>query len=628
MTERKSIFTQYAYNLSHNKNAPAILKDNPQIPLILDTLGRKQRHHVVLLNSFAEKINLAIMESIAHALSSDFLPKTLRETDVVYFDATRFALCTELPHKIEQEFRILCEQVRASNKRIIFGINHLLCKETENSLSCLENLLKSLLSDEKWRFIVLTSPFRYQECTAHLPYINEHFYPIKLSEPGENEILALLKACRNELESFHQILIPEETFAFALFAAKNYLSGPQHCFDKALELLDSGAARASSAERMDPTGQYKPVLTNAILANIVSNWTGIPTSHLQPNKLKSAEFAKAIQRQVYGQESAINLIGSILQHGRIKFQEKSGPLCSFLFAGPQNVGKTQSAYAMAEQLFGHKYALLHINLDKTHLPSSLTDIKVMTEAPESNGTSLLSAIQQTPYAVVLLENINQATLGAIHLFEDIFTYGYATDSRGNRYDFRNAIIVITTTLGTERILNLTQPQRLHEAAQPMDLLQLVLNEAPTDLAPHTIQHLSTQELCEAIMPTLETLFSPDLLRHLNIVPFVPLDYAAIEKIIRLKLKTFAKQLDTKFGIELSYVPEIIRFLSQEALWRRQHIKSIDKLLEQHLYTSVAHEILMHAEDKNRPKHLHIQLNDAGQLLRCELATAGDAAVHK
>jgi ATP-dependent Clp protease ATP-binding subunit ClpA len=255
----------------------------------------------------------------------------------------------------------------------------------------------------------------------------------------------------------------------------------------------------------------------------------------------------------------------------------------------------------------------------------LSEVKVLAQADETQSLNLLEAIAQSPYAVVLLENINQAPPGTIDLFQDVFSHGYAMDSNGTKYDFRHAIVIITTTLGSERIITLTQPQPQHDSAQTLDLMQLVLNEQAQETAtPHHQSNLSPQELSEEMMPALETYFSMNLLRQLNIIPFALLDYSGIEKIVRVKLKALARQLETQFSIELTYSPEVIRFLVQETLWRGETTRPIDKTLEHHLYSCVAHELLAHMDDKNRPKRLQLQLNDAGQLLRCEFLQATEA----
>jgi ATP-dependent Clp protease ATP-binding subunit ClpC len=451
--------------------------------------------------------------------------------------------------------------------------------------------------------------------------LSAFFANIKLHEPNSTDTFNLLKALRDELEKFHHVVIPDETRMYGLSMANHYLSGQQG-MEKTLQLIDSAAARIGAQQQDD-----KPVVTNSALAHIIASWTHIPVTHLQHNKFKAFDFMQSLQKSIFGQDAAISLIALALQYARIKLHNKTGALVSFLFAGPPHVGKTETALCIAEQLFGHKNALLRISLDKNSHPLSLAEIRVSTPGEETT-MSLYEAIQQTPYAVVLLENINHAPHGTLDLFYDLLMQGCTQDEKGNKYDFRHAIVIITTTLGAERIIRLTQPAATSDAAQAVDLMQLVLNEPVQDNAAPQQPNLSPQELCEEMMPALQTYFSPTLLRQLNIVPFTLLDYAGIEKIVRLKLKALAKQLDNNFGIELIYTPEVTRFLVQENLWRGEATRPIDKTLEQHLYSCVAHELLTHMEDKSRTKRLQLQLNDAGQLLRCEFMMPAEASMYQ
>jgi ATP-dependent Clp protease ATP-binding subunit ClpA len=601
------------------------LKDLSQIPFIFDTLSRKHHHHVIVYGSQSEPFNHLFLENVAHHFGDENIPKTLRDVAFYYLDIAQLLANAHDTDQIEADFIDFITTKSANHKKIILAINNIeiLCDQHPETLAGnVAKHLRALLANEQWRIIaVAINP--QQAAVAQHPWLKASFSTTRLSEPTTADSLAILKTFRDELENFHQVIIPDETFAYALSMANHYLSGLQTNLDKALQLLDSGAARASIAEKNE-TAAHKPVLTNAILANTVSSWTKIPLSHLQHNKFKAVEFIHGVQKTIFGQDAAINLIGLAMQYARIKLHIKSGPLCSLLFAGPPNVGKTETAFAIAEQLFGHKGALLRVNLDHTSIPASLTQVKVITHSDETQSPNLLEAIAQSPYAVVLLENINQAPPGTIDLFHDIFTHGYAMDGNGNKYDFRHAIVIITTTLGSERIISLTQPQPAHDSAQTLDLMQLVLNEQVQESsAPHHQANLSPQELAEEMMPALETYFSMNLLRQLNIIPFALLDYAGIEKIVRVKLKALTKQLETQFTIELTYSAEVIRFLVQETLWRGETTRPIDKTLEHHLYSCVAHELLAHMDDKNRPKRLQLQLNDVGQLLRCEFLPASD-----
>jgi ATP-dependent Clp protease ATP-binding subunit ClpA len=618
--QREPVLAKHTRTLfsTNSKKNPLILKDHPQIPVILDTLSRKEKHHIFLQGSSSDIFNVAFLESIALRLTEEQTPKILRDAYFFYLDIASLALSRAEPEHLEQDLAALYNEISAGNKRVILALNQiepLLTAETDTNLACIGKFIKSILTDEKWRFIIITNSVNEPDISRQI-HFNHFFHAIKLNEPNAIESLAVLKTFHRDLEDFHHVVIPQETFSYTLNMANHYLGG-EAILEKALQLLDSGAARTSTIERDDPSGKFKPVLTNTILANVVSSWTQIPLSHLQGNKFKASDFVQSLQHQIFGQESALSLMGLVLQYARMKLQSKAGPLCSFLLVGPPNVGKKETAYAMAEQLFGNKNALLHINLDKTQAPRSLSDLKVIYKSEQNRQTSLLAAIQQTPYAVVLLENINHAPPGTIDLFQDIMTQGYALDHQGNKYDFRHAIVVITTTLGADRIASLNQPQ-------PADLMQLVLDECSHDAAVPHQQYLSQQELCEEVLPALEPYFSSKLLHHLNIIPFVPLDYTALEKIIRSKIKALAKQLDSSFGIELNYAPEVIRFLVQESLWRGKNHRPVDKILEQHLYFCVTHEVLLHMEDKNRSNRLSLQLNDSGQFLLCEFASQSEA----
>lgn len=606
MTEQQSIFNIYTHDLfTSEKPYSQALKDHPIIPIMVDTLSRKHNHHIALEGMQSEKLNLALLETLALLLTETNTPKALRNTDFIYFDAKRLTLNSENPAKIMRDFFEFSETIRKTNKIVIIAINEF--QESDP----FGKLIRSILNDDHWRVIVLNSE---KELSG--------FSAIKFITPGDSQLIALLKIFKTELENFHQVLIPDETVNSALSLASHYLT-THSPFDKALELLDSAAARASAIEIMDPISPSRPIVSSTLLAEVVSSLTQIPVSHLHNNVFQASKFIEALHQRIFGQDAAITAMGGALQHACIKIQEKTGPLCSFLLVGPPEVGKTTAAYTIAQHLFGHNNSLLHVNLNDSY--HSIADVKITTE--DNNNISLLTAILQTPYAVVLIENIHHAPITTLNLFKNIFSHGFALDNDGKKYDFHHAIFVITTTLGAERISTLTQAPPIHETNKTLDLMQLVLNDHTSENDLQIPHHFSQHDLSEELRPTLEAYFPAALLSHLQVVPFLPLEYTSFEKIIRLKVKAFAKRLETHFSIELSYAPEIIKFLAHEALWRKPQTKTLEKLLEQHLYSAVANEILAYSEDKNRPKRLVLRLNDDGQLLRCEFVNSVGATIY-
>jgi ATP-dependent Clp protease ATP-binding subunit ClpA len=604
-----SIFSQFGYDFlaeENQKKTALPFKDHPQIPFILDTLSRQQHHHAVLITTCSEKIIHAFSESIAHQLTSPTAPKSLRNCYIIYFDMQRFAGSALMKEQIARDFLALSDHLRITNKRLILILNQV-AEEHFNFW------LMKMLPDDLWRVVIFAHPST-QKTLRHL---EQSFTTAPLMHPDMSEIICLLKIYRSQLENFHHVTISDETITNAYTMAAHYLPG-HSCFDKTLDLLDSAAARSSS---MEQHGQ-KSIVSSHLLAQVVASWTQIPLTHLQHNKFQAQKFVEALRARIFGQDTAINFIASLLQNACINVQNQTGPLCSFLFAGPEDVGKTSMAYAMAEHLFGHKNALLHVHFNHTHY-SSLSEVKIHANENENQPVTLFAAIQRTPYAVVLLENVDQLARDTFELFKDIFTEGYVFDAEGNKHDFRHAIVIATTHLSAEHLNNLTTSQPIQEASKVVDLMQLVLNEHVQEPLLQNQLQLSPQELCDELLPKLVEHFSAAFLQKVNVVPFVPLDYAAFEKVVRLKVKMLAQHLLTHFSIELSYAPEIVKFLAHEAFWRKSNAKSFDNLLNQYLYSCVAHEILLHAESKNRSKRLLIQLNDAGQLLRCEFVTANE-----
>ncbi len=605
-----SIFAQFGHDLLEKKTLVFPLKDHPQISFILDTLSRVERHHLALITSYSEKISVALLETLAHDLTTTHVPKTLRNCYFIYFDLTHLEQNPLSEQQIENDFCALDEELRLKKKRVILSFS----QSPFNSM--LRASLKKRLADDAWRLLIFTQSTSKD--------VTDNFSIAQFVYPNTTEILALLKSHRAQLEDFHQVIISDEAIASAHTLAAHYLPG-YSAFNKTIELLDSAAARASTISH-DDNSAHKPVVSSHLLTQVIANWTQIPLAHLQHNKFQVQKFIETLQKNIFGQDGAINFIAHVLQNACINLPAHSGPLCSFLFVGPTDTGKKATAYAIAEHLFGHKHALLHVNLNQTQY-NSLNEIKIYAHDTENYQPTLLSAVNNIPYAVILIEHVDEIPKNTLQLFDDILHQGYVFDAQGNKCDFRHTIIIMTTRFAADYLCQLTTSEPRPETSKPVDLMQLVLNQHVSENPTLYPTNLSAQEICDELLPKLTPCFAENFLRKVHAIPFMSLDYAAFEKIIRLKLKMLIQRLQNNFAIELSFAPEIIKFLAHEAFWRKPSTKSLDNLLNQHLFSCVAHEILLHAEDKNRSKRLQIQLNEDGQLLRCEFITSNETNLY-
>lgn len=586
-----SSFIPCAQDLKTIKNyLPDSLKTHPQISMITDVLCRKENHHIFLTGTSSQKTTQAILTAVVSVAQEK--QNVLSQSDFIYLNSNHFHLITE-KEKLANDLIHYNETLAQTNRHVVLILNELdpTCHVTK--------LFFHYLNENRWRFIILGNQNNLYR-----------FVNITLASLTESQSLALLKTYKDELENYHHVVIPDDVCSSAWTMTKHYLSSSS-VLDRAYDLLDSAAAHTSTLEKNDS----KPVVTNMTLSSVISHWSQIPLTHLHNNNFQASKFIEAMQRQVIGQDAALSFMASILQQSYLKLYKKQGSLTNFLLVGPTESGKNTLSISMAEHLYGNKHALLRVNLNEDY--HSFSEIKIICD--ENYNKNLLEAVQQTPYAIIFLENIHLSP-ATYKLFHSVLIHGHAFDKQGNKCDFSHTIILMTTTLVSERIAALIQTPTANDSNKTLDLMQLVLNIHPDEPHPTTHPHLSTQELCDELLPSLEDFFTQSILPHLNVVPFVPLDYAALEKIIKFKVKTFAKTLETNYEIELNYAPEIIKFLAHEALWRKSNYKTLEKLLEQHLYSPVANEILAQTEDKNRTKRLLLQLNEQGQLLRCEFLT--------
>jgi ATP-dependent Clp protease ATP-binding subunit ClpA len=610
MTEQRvSIFVKYAKNLLSPTDTISnfALEHHPQIPLFIDVLCRQRHPHLLLLKSSANIFDETMIQSLWRTLSPT--SKISQNAYAIYFDVVKFMLSDETIDDIENDFRILCEDMRVNNKRMFFVMNQLepLLSQTEFH-EIFGKKLRSLLTNDQWRFIVLTEEDIYKKAILQHRFLRELFTKTKISEPSEVESLMVLKQHCIRLENFHQVIISEEVMVSAMSLANTYFSNSS-VLDKAFELLDIAATRVDSNASM----------MNIHLMNVVSRWSFIPLTHLQNNKFQVESLIAALQQRIFGQDQPIEQMTTLLQNAYIKLHKKLGPLCSFMLAGPPQCGKAALVTSLGEQLFGHNNAVFRVNLNNT--THCLANMTINTGLHAEHCIDLYTALQQTPYAILFFENIECFPEAVQSIVKNILAYGYISEEM-KKYDFRHSIIIISTTVGSEHIIRLVQS--IPEKNRQIDLMQLVLNEH-IHATGHPINQQGLQEkMIEHIFPELTDKFSKDILSHTNLIPFLPLSFIALEKIIQNKLSTLKKRLEVTFNLDLHYAPEIIKFLAQEALWQHTYMKSLDKVLEHYLYSCVSHEILRHMGiQNNKSKRLLLQLNEQGQSLKCEFVIANE-----
>jgi hypothetical protein len=565
--------------------------DQPQLQYLIDILARSNGHHAIIRANFSTTLYSYFIE--AFALLQSQLPARLKNASILWLDLATIS---------SNEINTILIDTTPSNQVMIIAI-------ANASHAFFHDKLQPLLSLPQYRFILLSQST--DQLIQHIK--NPQVQPLDLAAPTQKDLLSILKLKCPELEQYHQVTIPDEILTEAFQLTERYLAAGNPA-DKTLQFIESAAARMAHKEQM--TNEARPLLTSHALIQVLSTWTSIPASHLQLKRFRLTDFTHHLHQRIFGQDVAINIIGHALQQAEANLQHRSGPFASFLFVGEEHCGKQSLALAVVEHLF-KQLNTLHVAMPLTNDMKSITSIKLQRSFDKQILTCK-EIIRQTPYAVIYINDIDKAPASIIDQLYQLLATGHLQDDQGESVDFSQAIIVLTTTVGSAHLSEMDNALETNEIQHPVDLLQLIMSAEKNINKPEELR-FTPDELTDAIMPAIATCLPATLCELLHVVPFMPLNKSAIEKIICMKLKVLSKQLEAHYGVTLTYAPEVIHHLANGMTLANQtkHQRlDIEKMLRQ-LYFCIEHAIFNQTVTLNQPNQLVLQLNETGQLLRCD-----------
>ena len=329
-----------------------------------------------------------------------------------------------------------------------------------------------------------------------------------------------------------------------------------------------------------------------LVAEVISHWTGVPLSQLaREHNAKVASFASDLRARVRGQEQAVQVLDRAMRAAAAGLNKDDAPAGVFLLVGPSGVGKTETALALADLLYGGERFLTTINMSEFQEKHTVSRL---IGAPPGyvgygEGGMLTEAVRQKPYSVILLDEVEKADPDVMNVFYQIFDKGVANDGEGREINFRNCLILLTSNLASERI----------EA--------LCANE----------QRPPVEQLEEAIRPTLSRHFKPALLARMRVVPYYPVAGSVLRELIELKLQRLAQRLD-KRRLQFSHSPALLDHLAERCASGESGARLIDQLLEQSLLPRIADRLLDAMASGEPITRVHATLDGEGALA-CEFA---------
>jgi len=318
-----------------------------------------------------------------------------------------------------------------------------------------------------------------------------------------------------------------------------------------------------------------------MISQVISEWTGIPTGRLKKNEIDMLlSLENYLKQRIIGQDHAIEFISRILRTSYAGIEDPSKPTGVFLFAGPSGVGKTETALALSDAMFGGEEYIISLNMTEYKESFSISLIKGSPPGyvGYKEGGRLTEAVRKRPYSVILLDEIDKAHDDVIELFYQVFDRGILEDGEGRKIDFRNTVIIMTSNLGANTITKYS----LDEETCP-----------------------TPQAMADIIREEMEPHFNLAFLGRLQIVPFFPISNQALEKIIQIKLDSIVKRIKENKNIDMTYEKDIISIIKDNCNTEKTGARNIDPIINNQILPHISKELLTIMANNEIINNIHL-----------------------
>jgi type VI secretion system protein VasG len=343
-------------------------------------------------------------------------------------------------------------------------------------------------------------------------------------------------------------------------------------------------------ELQGETPLVQPVVDRQAVAEVVSGWTGIPVGKMVLDEIKTVLTLKErLEERVVGQTHALDAIAQRIRTARANLVDPRRPIGVFLMVGPSGVGKTETAMALADILYGGERNMVVINMSEykeEHKISRLTG-----SAPGyvgyGEGGVLTEAVRRKPYSIVLLDEVEKANEAVQEIFYQVFDKGTLQDDKGNEVNFKNTIIILTANVGSDTIIKVC---------------------ADPDTKP------DAEGLATALRPDLLKAFKPALLGRLTIVPYFPLSDEVLKQIIKLQLGRIGDRVRTNYKGTFEYDEALVDTIAGRCKEVETGARNVDHILTGTLLPEISREFLSRMAEGRRVSHVHVSTDPSGKFV--------------
>lgn len=553
-----AVFKNFGVSLNmlarQNKIPPIIGRDS-EITQMAEILCHRERANSVMLVGDPGVGKTAVVEGLARRLiwEPETLPRRLRGIQIINLQMNRVVAGTMFRGMFEERMQAIVNELKKREDLVLFvdeahtmiGAGSALGAPTDAA-----DILKSALAKGEVRMIGATTYEEYKEYIAEDPALARRFRLVKVNEPTIDETRVIISGLKSRLEENYSVDISTEAIDTALTLAPRYMRSLR-LPDKVIGWLDTASVKVeiASANAPVPSGfgfgwkdkAPRGQVTAQDVIGVISQDARIPSDMIYRDTIDRLRLMEeSLARRVVGQRDAVLVLSNRLRLNKGPLKENFfKPDGVFLFLGPTGVGKTELAKALAEFLFGDEMKMIRI--DMSEYQDGTVSVEKLIGMPRGivgseRGGILTSQLQENPYTVLLLDEIEKASPYLLHLFLQAFDEGWLTDGRGKKAYLSDAVVIMTSNLGSDNFKRFTQPLGFMSSHNPSDVSAVIRSE---------------------VLKEAERRFTPEFRNRIDeFVIFTPLTREEVTNIAKLNIVRIIKRL-AKGGKGLTVTDEAL-----------------------------------------------------------------------
>lgn len=569
----------------------------------------------------------AIVEGIAQSIVNGTVPEIVADKRLVSLDMSGLVAKSKYRGEFEERIKKVINEVAAAGNVLLFidELHTIIGAGGAEGALDASNILKPALARGEVQVIGATTIEEYRKYVEKDAALERRFQPVQVSEPTEEESVAILKGLRPLYESHHHVTITDDGVEAAVRLSARYVND-RFLPDKAIDLMDEAAAKTrlgmihgsdavrekkqeiatleleleealrqgdldlarSLKEKKERTTadlekqvrklqrvpkNHVPTVGENEIADVVAGWTKIPVKRLTESEAaRLGKLEDVLHKRVIGQEEAVSAVARAVRRGRVGLKDPKRPIGSFLFLGPTGVGKTEVSKALAEAVFGNEDAMVRVDMSEYMEKHSVS--KMIGSPPgyvgHEDGGQLSEKVRRNPFSVVLFDEIEKAHPDVFNILLQVLDDGHITDSQGRKVDFKNTIIIMTSNAGAQSII---EPKKLGFGAKE------------DEKQDHELMKNS-------VMEEVKRIFKPEFLNRIDeTIVFRALNKQDMKQIISIMTDELARRCKAQLQIELVVRESAKTWIVEKAYDRKYGARPLRRKLQEEVEDRLAEEII-------------------------------------